>query len=357
MTADSDLERVREAYPDREEPSAERLASLRARLVEQIDTSVPSQTRTPSQRSPRRRGPRRRHLIPWAVGLAAVVVGVALLIVSPGSEGPGRPGVAEARAILRGAAAGLAVPAGAVLHTTYTAVQPFPNGRSTRWREDDWQETSPPYSKRYIFSPAGQPSQEYTFTAGRMQLYDPQRNTIYTNESPPPYTVRPAARAGRYLLTPAGTRSTITITATQLRGLRDGQDTIVFSNQPFVIPYSSLVKPPLDIRTIALSLLRSGHAQVQDHVKFAGRAAIEISGPGRVPGIQNSYYVAPRTYQPLGMVQRFHGATVTLRFTAYQLLPVTVANRALVTLPGAHPSARIDTSAADYNAAANRLLK
>jgi hypothetical protein len=355
MTTDIDLERVREAYPDPQEPSPERLASLRARLVEQIDSSDASQARPPSRRSPRRARRRERHLIPSAVALVTVVAGVALLIISSGSPGPGLPGVAEARAMLRGAVAGLAVPAGAVLHTADTGVQPFPNGRSTRWREQTWQETSRPYSERYIFSPAGRRSQQYAVTAGRLQLYDPQRNTIYTNESPPPYMVRPAARAGRYLLKPEGAR-TITITASQLRGLRDGQDTIVISNRPFVAPYSSLVNAPLDIRTTALSLLHSGHAHVDDHVKFAGRAALEISGRGRVPAIQNSYYVTPRTYQPLGLVQRFHGTTVTLRFTAYQLLPGTVANRALVTLAGARPSAGVDTSAADFNAAFNRLL-
>jgi hypothetical protein len=281
---------------------------------------------------------------------------VAVLIVNPGSPGSGRPGVAEARAILAGAGAGLAVPPGAVLHTAYTGVQPMPNGRSTRWREETWQETSPPYSERYISSLAGQPSQQYAFIAGRLQLYDPRRNTIYTNQSPPRYTVRPAAHAGSYLLTPQGA-PTITITAIQQRGLRDGQDTIVLGSPPVVIPYRSLVKPPLDIHTTALSLLRSGRAQIQDHVTFAGRTAIEITGPGRVPGIENSYYVTPRSYQPLGLVQRALGTTVTLRFTAYQLLPGTVSDRALVTLPGAHPSARIDLSAAAFAAAADRLLK
>ncbi len=347
MTADIDLELVREAFPDVEEPSAETLASLRARLVEQIGAPVTAQAR--------RRF--RRRLIPAAAALFVVVAGLALAIVNLGSPGPGQLGVAEARAILRGAAAGLSVPAGTVLHTAYAGVQPFPNGRSTRWREETWQQTSAPYDKRYIFSPAGQPSQQYAIVDGHLQLYDPQRNTIYTNEAPPPYTVRPAAHAGRYLLTPAGTRATITITAAQLRGLREGQDTIVFSNVPSVIPYSSLVKHPIEMRTMALSLLHSGHAQVQDNVTFAGRAAIEISGPGPIAAIHNSYYVTPRTYRPLGWVQHFAGETVTLRFVVYQLLPGTVADRGLVTLPGAHPGARIDTNGADFNAAANRLLK
>jgi hypothetical protein len=52
---------------------------------------------------------------------------------------------------------------------------------------------------------------------------------------------------------------------------------------------------------------------------------------------------------------RLTGQTTTARFTAFQVLTGTTANRALVTLTGAHPTARIDTSTADYNAASKRL--
>lgn len=51
-------------------------------------------------------------------------------------------------------------------------------------------------------------------------------------------------------------------------------------------------------------------------MKFADHAAIEILGRGRFPVTGEPYYVAPRTYQPLGLVQRFADATISVRFTA-----------------------------------------
>jgi hypothetical protein len=370
MTAD--LERVREVYPGAQEPSAERLASLRASLLEAIDASVESQPRRGRQRFlsglPQHRGP-----IPWAiVAVTCAVVAVALLLGNSGGPTPRRVTSAEARAILRGAAAGLAVPAGAVLHVADTNVETFSNRSGwTRSREELWQETSYPYDERIIghvsFSFAPPSSQEYAIVDNVVQLYDAQRNTIYTNP-PPPFTIRPAAQAGRYLLTPTHDPDapTITITAGQLRALRDGQDTIIYETRHHVsvVSYRSLYpeQPFLDsIRKTALALLHSGHAQILDNAQFAGRAAIAISGPGPIPVIRREiYYVAPRTYQPLGLVQRWagkSGETWTTRFTTYRLLPGTVANRTLVTLPGAHPNATIDTNLADYNAASNRLFK
>ena len=321
---------------------------MRAALVEKIDSSVTSQ--------PRKR--RRRRVIPAAVALIAAIAGTALVIIGPGSPSPSQPGVAEARAILRGAAAGL-VPPGAVLHILSTDAEQFPAGRPIQSRGESWQETSAPYDQRYIIAVAGGRARETAIVDGRLQLYDPQRNTIYTNQSPPPYTVRRTGRAGLYLLTLRDTRRKITITSARLRALRDGQDTIVESTPPLVIPYSSIATPPLNYRQMALSLLHPGHAQVRSGVQFAGQVAIEISGPARIGSTRtwSSYYVAPRRYKPLGIVRRLLGVTLTSRFALYQLPPGTVANRELVTLPGAHPSARIDTSATDWNAAANRLLR
>ncbi len=365
MTADIDLERVRDAYPDVEEPSAERIASPRARLVELIDTSVTSQPSSRRQRLlPGLLG--RRRLVAFAAALAAPAA-VALLLTDQGGPTPRRPTAAEARAILRGAAVGLTVPAGAVLHTADTGVETFSKGGWTRWSDQLWQETSYPYDERIIrhtsFSFTQPLSQEWAIIDNVMQLYDSRRNTIYTNE-PPAYTIRPATRTGRYLLTPTDAKNppTITITANQLRGLRDGRGTIIWtgSHQVAVVPYRSILHQSflVSIRKTALALLRSGRAQVLYDVQFAGRAAIEISGPGPIPVIRREiYYVALRTYEPLGLVQRMVGETTTTRFTTYRLLPGTVANRALVTLSGAHPHAKIDTSPADYDAASNRLFK
>ena len=196
-----------------------------------------------------------------------------------------------------------------------------------------------------------------------MQLYDPQRNTIYTDQSVP-YKVRPSTRTGRYLLTLTDVKHppTVSITAEQLHALRDGQDTIISisSHHVSVVPYRSILhKPALaSLRTTALALLRSGHAKVLYGVKFKGHTAIAISGPGPIAFIrEETYYVAPGSYEPLGLVQRMVNETATTQITTYRLLPGTTANRALVTLPGAYPHAIINSSPAAYSAASNRLFK
>jgi hypothetical protein len=86
MTTDIDLERVREAYPDAEEPSAERLASLRARLTGLIDASASQQEAA----RPRRRVTRRRWRSVAAVCAAALVAGLVVLsgILQGGAERP-----------------------------------------------------------------------------------------------------------------------------------------------------------------------------------------------------------------------------------------------------------------------------
>lgn len=291
MTVEAELERVREAYPLVEELSEERLASLRATLLEAIDASRPPA-----------RSRRRRHVVAMGVVLAAAAA-AAVVITRPAT--PNRPASVPARAILRGAAAGLAVPRGAVLHTAFTSVQTFKTGASSRSRAEAWQAFSPPYDARYVSRLPGRAARETAVSAGRLLLYDRARDTIYTHTP-------------RSLTAP--------------------------------------VQRPPDVRATALALVRSAHARVREHVRFAGRAATEVSGPGAIPGSRVSYYLAPRTHRPLGLVTRVTGETVTVRFTGYRRLPGTVADRRLVTLTGAHPSARIDASAAAYKAALARLF-
>jgi hypothetical protein len=355
MTTDTDLEHVRQAYPEVEDPSPDQLALLRARLVERIDASVTS--REPEPRL-RRTPALRRRLVLGATALAAAA-GIAIAVINSGSAGPNQATMAEARVILRGAAAGLTIAPGGVLHYADTSVETFRHGHTTRYRSELWGETSFPYDERNILSPAGQPSQEWAVIHGIVQLYDPQRNTIYTNQ-PPGYTIRPAPRAGHYLLTPTDDPNppTIEITAARLRALRDGQDTMLLKgkNRVAVVSYRSIAHTPFDARKQALALLHSRHARVLNDARFAGQTAIEISGTDPLaPIFHESYYVTPKTYKPLGLVTRLTGETITARFTVFQVLRGTTTNRALVTLTGAHPTARIDTSAADYNAASKRL--
>jgi hypothetical protein len=281
MTADIELERVREAYPQVPQPSDERIASLRAGLLALIDNS-PGEL--PPVRPPRwRRG--RPPSIHWVLGVVAAIAAI-LVIVNLNQTGPRSAGAAEARAILRGAAAALALPPGAVLHYADSNVETFRIGHPMRWRDQLWGETSFPYDEHIIFSPAGQPTQEWAVVDGDiLQLYDARRNTIYTNP-PPAYTVRSAPQAGRYVLTPthAGKTRPITISGAQLRALSDGQDILLWvsSTRVSVAPYASVAHAPFDPRKGALALLHSGRATVLDNVHFAGRPAVEISGPGPI---------------------------------------------------------------------------
>ena len=180
---------------------------------------------------------------------------------------------------------------------------------------------------------------------------------IYTGERPSPYVVTRTA-SGDYRLRLKGGRRTTEITARQLAGLRDGKDTIVDTGDgaPMIAAYATLDHAPLDVRTAALAILRSPHPRVRRDVTFAGRPAIEIFASAKRFGIEYTYYVAPHTFAPLGLVFHFAGSVTTLRYTMFRTLTLTAAHRAVVTLEGAHPAARIDSSPADYRAASARLL-
>jgi hypothetical protein len=372
MSTDPDIARLREAYPEAGELSDTRLAALRGHLVEAIEAiegtiegAAGAHTRVPrARRWPALAG--RRGLIGVATAVA-MIIAVALGLISLSSPSPHHAGAAETRAVLRGVDAGLAVPAGRVLEFADATVATFAHG-STRSMGELWEDTSYPYDERNVArvtSPAklATGTQEWAIVDNVMQLYDPRRNTIYTDQ-PTPYTVRPSTQPGRYRLTPTQVTHppTITITASQLRALRDGQDTIISTSARHVsvVPYRSILHESflVSLRRTALALLRSGHAKVASGVQFRGHAAIAISGPGPIAFIrEETYYVAPGSYRPLGFVQRMVGETATTQITTYRLLPGTTANRALVTLPGAHPGARIDTSPVDYAAASDRIFR
>src|SRR5581483_1796609 len=92
MTVDLDFERVREAYPNAGEPSSERLASLRAGLLEALGDCVPSRA---GRRHPRLPGlPRWRRIV--GVAALAAVAGVALLLTAPGRSTPRQATATEA---------------------------------------------------------------------------------------------------------------------------------------------------------------------------------------------------------------------------------------------------------------------
>jgi hypothetical protein len=295
--------------------------------------------------------------IATAVATAAAVVAV---VVATSGSGPGMVGAREVRMVLRGAAARLAVTPGAVLHSVYTITQGNSHKISSRSHNELWEQTTPPYNKRYIYSQDGHVSETATVD-GRTQLFDPRRNEIYAGEGPPPYTVRRLSDGGYRLTTRWYQARPATITAAQLRALRAKRDTFFASGHTLeVVPFSALQqRPPFNLRSAALTILHSAHATVR-RTRFDGHAAIEVSGrgPGQLPNTRNDYYVAPRTYTPLGLViQMRGGAFLRERYTTYELLPGGPRTvRRLVTLTGAHPHAHVNTSTTAWNTASKHLL-
>ncbi len=93
-----------------------------------------------------------------AVVATAAAVVVAVVITTSGSS----PVVSasEARMVLRGAAARLAVAPDAVLHSVYTITEGNPHEIVDRSHTELWEQTTPPYDKRDIYSQNGHVSDD-----------------------------------------------------------------------------------------------------------------------------------------------------------------------------------------------------
>ena len=111
--------------------------------------------------------------------------------------------------------------------------------------------------------------------------------------------------------------------------------------QPFEEPF----------RQEILRLLRSG-AVVDGQVEVEGREALRIvSRDGRT-----TYLADAETYAPIELRTRGDGGEVTLSFRAYEELPRSAANEALLSLTAQYPTARVNNDPADYRAAESRLF-
>lgn len=298
----------------------------------------------------------RPRVVSFAVATVVAAIVAAVVILTSASS-PRDVSALDARMVLRGAAARLAVTPDAVLHSVYTITEGNSHRIVDRSREQIWEQTTPPYDERSIYSQHGH-AYETASVNGRLQLFDARRDEIFVGEGPPPYKVH-RLKDGRYRLTTHWyTVRPLTITAAQLGALRAKRDTFVASGRTLeVIPFSALQHRPFNVRTAVLAILHSAHPTLR-RTKFNGHPAIEVSGPGPNPSIRYDYYAAPRAYTPLGLViQTGGGGFVRESYSTYELLhrgPAAV--RRLVTLTGAHPHARVNTSATAWNTASKQLL-
>jgi hypothetical protein len=148
---------------------------------------------------------------------------------------------------------------------------------------------------------------EQAFVSGRRDLYDPTTNTIY--------------------LAPGVASS----------------DVVGCSRCSSDTPQSNSALSEVQ------DLLNQPNVTINPNAALNGKPAIELtSDRGRF-----SFWISPRTYQPLQVVDRFFPGIT--RFPIARVLTGSTALPKLVSLQAQHPHATVDHSRTDYRAA-NRVV-
>ena len=345
---------------------------------------------------------RRRRTRAGTVALRLAGVGAAAAVVLGAIALAGDDGGAvtpASAAVVRHAVAALTQAPGTILHVDMRGTQDNGDGTTVSWRDESWQLNVAPYDRRQVETTPEGAIVESGNIGETEQVYDPATDTIYSStpaahSSSPRHAQRtywlfPGPRPHTYTLRgavfrvsqghvgkaqPGGPRETIVITDRQARALKDGTDVLTWQRlEPriagqrarfrlAVVPASSVKKPkpgPGDVDPTSpeffrqiIALLRSGRAHVAGPATVHGRDAIEI----RSDDGHTTYYVDPSTYAPIELDTTGTDGRTSLFFDTYEVLPVSDANRALLSLTAQHPSATVDRDRADYIAAEHRLF-
>jgi hypothetical protein len=326
---------------------------------------------------------RRRRLVLRSV-VAAAVVGAAIGALSL------VPRQGASASVVERAAAAVAPSPGTILHVDMLGSQTNGDGSVTTWRDESWQQQSPPYDGRKIQTATDGSIVESATADRRTELYDRARDTIYvsapestaTPEELNSSSIEPGPKPGTAILQIPGRAAQAKgarvkrgiITSAQAKALRKGTAVIawrfskrsgVVSSSLTVIPASSVPKPPLSngddsadvdptssgFRGQILALLRSGEARVVGHRRLEGQDTIEIASADG----HTTYFVDPGSYRPVELRTRGTDGGTALRFRTYETLD-RGADPSLLSLAAQHPGARIDRDPAHYQAADARLF-
>jgi hypothetical protein len=363
--SDEDLyEILRAADPLSEEP--ERPAAVTEASLHHLLAAGPASVARPRRRS----RPRRAAASWWAMRLAplagAAAIAVAVISALP-AGGPVAVPAAAAKMVLAKAAAAVAGSDGAILHADISATQTWKNGHSDNWTEQDWQQVSTPYDARTIDIGIWPTTVEMAYVKGQMWLYDQTTNTVYTNDPSPAFTLTAGPRPDTYTLhAGSGTSEpSRTVTASQAAALRNGTDIWASTGQGGleVVPRPTAGPQELSsFRSTAISLLHTPGAKVTRNLTVDGQDALQVaSADGTI-----TYDLNPISYAPIQMTNTIgpdtdlgdpgNDSTVTLTFTDWQYLTGSAADPGLLSLSAQHPTATIDSSAVDYDTAANKLF-
>jgi hypothetical protein len=257
--------------------------------------------------APRRARRRRRSSLRIAV-LAVAVAAAVFVVANVASTGNGT-GVSPAQAqILRHVRDALAWPPHAIYEEEIVTTHTERDGATHTSGRHEWLSTSPPYNNRSIQFANGKVLWEQAFVNGRQALYDPTTNTIYLDPTVPSKDV---------------------VGCTQCSG---------------DMPQSNSALSEVE------DLLNQPNVTINRHAVLNGKPAIELTfDRGRF-----SYWVSPRTYQPLQVEDRFFPGIT--RFPIARVLTGSAASPKLVSLQAEHPRATTDHSSTDYAKAKLRLI-
>jgi hypothetical protein len=293
------MQRLRAARPRVDDDAFD--AELLARVREQ-----PIETRT-------RRSLPRAVAIPVAAGVTLTVTGVVMLAGGPGDVG----GPSSASAITQ-ALHWLDPGADQILHARSIATQ---DGRTTT--REVWQSSDDPADQRLRVEDAS------TYEVSGDAFYDPATDTIYDGPSGP---AAKGAAGGA-----AVEKSRVPVPANK------GRDPALPSGDPIVEKVRIL--------------LSEGHMSVTGLENHNGTQAWAISLKPDAGRPAWTIWVDAGNGKPLELRDpgRDAGeAPQTIRWTSYEVLPDTGADR-LLTLTGAHPTARVVHDPAEVDAARQRL--
>jgi outer membrane lipoprotein-sorting protein len=295
----------------------------------------------------------RRRLVRGAFVLA--VAGAAALGLLSGLTGGGPSVVQRAAAALRSSD-------DSILHYRFDATQQNGDGTTATWKQETWQLRAAPYTRRQIAVDGTDGRRAESVSSGDdNELYDVHTNTIYTATSHELF----AARMPQITIVSKSRLRQLThssrATAAYLVKKGDTHPKVIATRQGAERLRHRLAQErrressggvlPEEFRSEILALLNSGQVVVTGHVTVDGRDAIELeSRDGK-----QVYVVDASTYDPIEWTTTGTSGGVTLRFGAYEELPVDAETMQLLSLRDQHPGAQVVRGAEPYIAAESRL--
>jgi hypothetical protein len=245
--------------------------------------------------------------------LACVVAAAVFVVANIASTGNhSAVSQAQAKTILRHVRAALAFPPHAIYEEQTVGTVTARGGATHTSESHEWLSTSPPYNGRIVEIADGKVLWEQAFVNRRLDLYDPTTNTV--------------------CLAPGVAKHQTSDTPQSTSALSEVQD-----------------------------LLNQSPSQVKinPNAVLDGKSAIELT----VDGGRFSYWISPRTYQPLQSEDRQDslpdgqsGVGID-RYPIVRVLTRSAASPSLLSLQAQHPSATVDHSRTDYAAARRRLIE